>query len=318
MLDIRRAGILDSRRGPLAGADRPPQAPPRRARPDAGGPGRARGSDAPDHHLDRAWPLQPVDRAGPAARAASSACRWRRSSSWTSRLARERRNAVTERSPSRRGVSAGCVPRRWPAACGFVAGRLAGVTLHPGFLVLAALGALGPTLLREPGLLRDQDEFQKQAAASAADPRVRRGDRRRHRRPGRPGVAGASGPRPRGGALAHPLRGRARRPLRRLRVALLGREAGGAADPRRLSARLWLLFVVLSHGAEPKALAIEGLVVVAPFFVLAALSPRFPRASAPSWSRSRSGAPSSSTSSRRGRRLRARCPSSSSCSSPSR
>jgi fructose-specific phosphotransferase system IIC component len=36
-----------------------------------------------------------------------------------------------------------------------------------GFLILAGLGAFGPGILRELGLLRDQDEFQRRTAHRA-------------------------------------------------------------------------------------------------------------------------------------------------------
>jgi hypothetical protein len=53
-------------------------------------------------------------------------------------------------------------------AAGFVIlGVLLTMFVAEGFLALAGLGAFGPGILRELGLLRDQDEFQRQAAHRA-------------------------------------------------------------------------------------------------------------------------------------------------------
>ncbi len=63
--------------------------------------------------------------------------------------------------------------RRVPSLPGLIAGGLVivGLLLSTfvawGFLVLAGLGAFGPGILRELGWLRDQDEFQRQAAHRA-------------------------------------------------------------------------------------------------------------------------------------------------------
>ena len=63
--------------------------------------------------------------------------------------------------------------RRVPPPAGLIAGGLVvlGLLLSTfvawGFLVLAGLGAFGPGILRELGWLRDQDEFQRQAAHRA-------------------------------------------------------------------------------------------------------------------------------------------------------
>ena len=163
------------------------------------------------------------------------------------------------------------------ASAVFVVGCVLAVTLHGGFFVVAALGALGPTLLRQAGFLDDQDEFQKQAAASAAS----------HAFVAAIVVATAV-------LVAKASRG----PLGRdpeagswliLFGTVLGTRFAAYAwrfwDRKRAALRillafgtLWLVFVVLSHGADPKSPAVEALVVPAPFFVLAALSQRFPRA----------------------------------------
>lgn len=162
------------------------------------------------------------------------------------------------------------------AAVVFVAGCILALTLHGGFFLLAALGAVGPTLLRQAGVLGDQDEFQKEAAAAAASHAF---------------VASVV-------VTATVLVAKAwQGPLDRdpdaglwlilFGVVLAVRFAAYAWrfwDAQRAALRilvafgtLWLLFVVLSHGAEPGALAVESLTVAAPFFVLAALCPRFPR-----------------------------------------
>ncbi len=48
-----------------------------------------------------------------------------------------------------------------------ILGVLLSIFVAEGFLALAGLGAFGPGILRELGLLRDQDEFQRQAAHRA-------------------------------------------------------------------------------------------------------------------------------------------------------
>jgi len=53
------------------------------------------------------------------------------------------------------------------AAVLVVSGVLLSMFVAEGFLILAGLGAFGPGLLRELGWLREQDEFQRQAARRA-------------------------------------------------------------------------------------------------------------------------------------------------------
>ena len=48
-----------------------------------------------------------------------------------------------------------------------VVGLVLGATVSMGFMALFGLGAVGPALLREVGILRDQDEFQRQASLRA-------------------------------------------------------------------------------------------------------------------------------------------------------
>ncbi len=63
--------------------------------------------------------------------------------------------------------------RRLPPLPGLIAGGLVilGLLLmafvSEGLLVVAGLGAFGPGILRELGWLKDQDEFQRQAAHRA-------------------------------------------------------------------------------------------------------------------------------------------------------
>ena len=184
---------------------------------------------------------------------------------------------MTEASPEGRAFLRGVRPATLAGGLVFVAGAAAGVAVHPGFLLLAALGAFGPALLREAGLLRDQDEFERQAAASAAGHGylagglfvtavlVARGWRR--------GLA----PDPEAEVW-----------LMALSVMLAARFLSYAVrfwDARKAAFRIllgfgtfWLLFVVLSHAGEPGPLAVEALVVPVPFLLLAFLSRRAPRA----------------------------------------
>ncbi len=55
----------------------------------------------------------------------------------------------------------------WVAVALVTAGLWLGVTAHRGWMILAALGAFGPGVLRQLGLLDDFDELQKAAAAKA-------------------------------------------------------------------------------------------------------------------------------------------------------
>jgi hypothetical protein len=184
---------------------------------------------------------------------------------------------VTEESPSRRGFFRDLGPAAMFGGFVFVAGAVAGVAVHPAFLAVAGLGAFGPALLREAGLLRDHDEFQREAAASAS---------------GHGYLAG--------GLFVTAVlvakgwsRGDTPDPEAELWLMALGVMLGARFlsyvgrywDAQKAAFRIlvgfgtfWLLFVLLSHGAEPAALAIEALVVPVPFFLLAFLSRRFPRA----------------------------------------
>jgi hypothetical protein len=156
-----------------------------------------------------------------------------------------------------------------------VAGSILAATVDMVYLVLFAVGVFGPGVLRELGVLDDQDEFQRQSAIAAgsrsylvvgivatlAVALMRRGERSIE-----------------GEALTVFM-------LLLLLVCtwffstLVSFWGARRAVSRILVAfgTFWLVFVVLSHITEPIALLIE-LVVAAPFFVLAWTAGRWPRA----------------------------------------
>jgi len=185
---------------------------------------------------------------------------------------------VTEASPSRRGFLGRLRPATLVGGLLFVAGAVAGVAVHPAFLLAAALGAFGPALLREAGLLRDEDEFQRQAAASAASHAYLAG-----------GLFVTAVLVAKGWNRGNAPDPEAEIWLMALSVMLGARFLSYAArfwDAQKAAFRIlvgfgtfWLLFVLLSHGSEPAALAMEALVVPVPFFLLAFLSRRLPRTS---------------------------------------
>jgi hypothetical protein len=185
---------------------------------------------------------------------------------------------VIEASPTPRGLLRGLRPATLAGGLLFAGGAVAGVAVHPGFLLLAALGAFGPALAREAGLLRDQDEFERQAAVSAAGHGYLAG-----------GLFVTAVLVAKGWSRGNAPDPEAELWLMALSVMLAARFLGHAArfwDARKAAFRIlvgfgtfWLLFVVLSHAAEPSSLAVEALVVPAPFFLLAFLSRRFPRPS---------------------------------------
>lgn len=69
------------------------------------------------------------------------------------------------------GTTSGRAPLRFPVravvSTGLVVAGLALASWSPWALLLTALGAFGPGVLREIGLLGDEDEFQRQAAHRA-------------------------------------------------------------------------------------------------------------------------------------------------------
>ncbi len=169
---------------------------------------------------------------------------------------------------------------KWrPSAADFVSlvfvvvGLLLGVTVDMLWLSLFAAGALGPALLREAGLLRDRDEFQRDASRRAGH---------------RAYLAGALVT-----AIITVVKNRG--------TAALERDAYSASailtvmivvyfmtylfsfwDARAAATRillafgtLWLAFVALSEGFSIGGL-MEGLTVL-PFFLFAWLTHRWPR-----------------------------------------
>jgi len=154
-------------------------------------------------------------------------------------------------------------------------GFFVAITVHMAFFALVALGAFGPSVLRQLGLIEDLDECQKQASARAAH---------------RAYLAG-------GVFLASVLI------VRNWSRLSLGEDLVPASlvlilmlvvygisyclsfwDPRQAAflvligfGLLWLGFIGLSHATEPVALLVEGGLVAAPFFLAAYLSRRWPR-----------------------------------------
>lgn len=168
-----------------------------------------------------------------------------------------------------------------PSRVGIVAAILSGggillaVTANMSFLILAALGTFGPGILRELGWLRDQDEFQRQAARRAGYHAYLTG--------GflaivliallRAGQANLDDAASMTAALL----------LVILWLTWLFSALMDYLDPQRAASRtlvvfglFWLMFVVLSHATEPTHLLAEGVVVI-PFFALAWVVRRWPR-----------------------------------------
>jgi hypothetical protein len=148
------------------------------------------------------------------------------------------------------------------------------ITADMAFLVLAALGAFGPGILRELGWLRDQDEFQRQAARRAGYHAYLAG--------GfaailivallRAGTANLDGPAQAAALVLVVLW------LTWFFSSLLDYWGAQRAAARTLIVfgSFWMLFAVLSHAKEPAGLLVESLVVL-PFFALAWLVRRWPR-----------------------------------------
>ena len=157
----------------------------------------------------------------------------------------------------------------------FVVGLWLGVSVHKGFMILMALGAFGPGVLRQLGLIDDLDEFQKEAAMKSGL---------------RAYLAG-------GILLIVTViqQGWARLDVGRelipafpvVTVMLVVYYASYCLsfwDARKAVSRvllafglLWLAFVVLSHAGEPMSLLMEGLVVPGPMLIAAVLCRWWPR-----------------------------------------
>jgi hypothetical protein len=155
-----------------------------------------------------------------------------------------------------------------------VTGILLSMFVAMGFLILVGLGAFGPGLLREVGWLRDEDEFQRQAAYRAGYVAYLVG--------GFTAVLVISALKWREANLDGPVEW----------VALVVIVLWGSWlfvslmrywGARRMTSRMlvifglfWAAFVVGGHWSEPAALLVEALVVM-PFFALAWSAHRFPR-----------------------------------------
>jgi hypothetical protein len=157
----------------------------------------------------------------------------------------------------------------------FTVGLGLGVTAHKGFLIMMALGAFGPGLLRQFGWLDDLDEFQKEAAAKSGY---------------RAYLAGAlflmvaliseGWDRPSVGDE----RISTRAVVTIMLVVYYTSYCLSFWDTRKAVSRVlfafglwWLAFVVLSNSREPMSMLMEGLAVPGPFLVGAVLCRWWPR-----------------------------------------
>jgi hypothetical protein len=154
-------------------------------------------------------------------------------------------------------------------------GILLSLFVAMGFLVLVGLGAFGPGLLRELGWLRDEDEFQRQAAYRAGYVAYLVG--------GFTAVLVISVLKWREANLDGPVAW-----VGLVLIVMWGSWLFASLlrywGARKMTSRLlvifglfWAAFVVGGHWTEPAALLMESLVVV-PFFLLAWSAGRFPRA----------------------------------------
>jgi hypothetical protein len=157
-----------------------------------------------------------------------------------------------------------------------VVGLALGASVHKGFMILMAMGAFGPGVLRQFGVLNDLDDFQKEAAAQAGL---------------RAYLVGAiflmvvliaqgwdvlslSNDQVPASAI-----------VTMMLVVYYASYCLTFWDTRKAVPRillafgvLWLAFSILSHGDEPMVLLGEGLVVPGPFILCAILCRWWPRA----------------------------------------
>jgi hypothetical protein len=156
-----------------------------------------------------------------------------------------------------------------------ITGILLSMFVAMGFLILVGLGTFGPGILRELGWLRDEDEFQRQAAYRAGYVAYLVG--------GSTAVLVVSLLKWREANLDGPVQW-----VALILIVLWGSWLFASLlrywGARRMTSRLlvifglfWAAFVVGGHWQEPAALLMESLVVI-PFFVLAWSAHRFPRA----------------------------------------
>lgn len=146
-----------------------------------------------------------------------------------------------------------------------VAGLLLGTTVHIGFLILMALGAFGPGVLRQIGLLADLDEFQKEAVANSG--------LRAYLATGILLMVASIA-----GNWSHLSLGNDQVPASTVVVVMLvvyySSYCLSFLDTRKAVSRIllvfglfWLAFVVLSHAREPLSILGEALVVPGPFIL---------------------------------------------------
>ena len=159
------------------------------------------------------------------------------------------------------------------------AGLILAVTVHMGWLILFGLGAFGPALLRDVGLLRDHDELQREVAFRAGQ--------RAFLATGillvawiatrKWGVANLEGDAIQASAV-----------LACLVVTHFMSRLTGFWGAQRAAARilvtfgaLWLVFAVTAVAGDPRELLGRGslmtLMIVGPFFALAWTCRRWPR-----------------------------------------
>jgi dipeptide/tripeptide permease len=156
-----------------------------------------------------------------------------------------------------------------------VTGILLSLFVSMAFLILVGLGAFGPGLLRELGWLRDEDEFQRQAAYRAGYVAYLVG--------GFTAVVVISVLKWREANLDGPVAW-----VALVLIVLWGSWLFASRlrywGARKMTSRLlvifglfWAAFVVGGHWTDPAALLMGSLVVM-PFFLLAWSARRFPRA----------------------------------------
>ncbi len=178
--------------------------------------------------------------------------------------------------------------RRLPPLAGLIAGGLVILGLFlsmfagMGFLILAGLGAFGPGILRELGWLRDHDEFQREAAYRAGYLAYLTG--------GLAAVFAISALRWQDANLEGPA-GWIMLVLVILWTTWLFSSLLRYWGAKKTASRVlivfgsfWVVFVIAAIIGEPPSTLLEtmlamlmGLVVVAPFFVLARTVGRWPR-----------------------------------------
>ena len=166
-------------------------------------------------------------------------------------------------------------PVVWVAGALVALGIGLGIFVDMGWLVLSGLGAFGPGALRELGWLRDQDEYQRLAAQRAGYLAYLVGGGTAVltiaiRNAGAANLEGSTWV-----ALVLVVLW-----LTWMFAALLQYWGAQTTATRVLLVfgSFWAVFVVAGHLTEPVELLLESLIVI-PFFVLAWMSGRWPRAS---------------------------------------